>query len=299
MGRFELSLQGTYTWLPDPEHAFGIDTFFPDQLRWDNLEYEPEFGGRVAARYAVGPYDKIEARFAYFGEFEDSQRQTGVFGYAPAAPPPPIPGVAEGVAGPFTANFAMESTLWTAELNWWSEWFCDGRWRVDTVVGARAIAFDEEADVSGFDPAFNPGFPGAPFVHSDTENLFLGVQAGARAHYDLNQCIELNASLKGMLGNINRKTVVSDNSVFSGGPHSGSLEEDEFVWGFEAEVGVRWRLVRWLSIEAGYSLLFLDDVQRANDALNFGASTSGAVQAQSDPDQLYAHTLFAGVTLQF
>jgi Putative beta barrel porin-7 (BBP7) len=299
LGRFEVSLQGTYTYITDPEHAFGVDTFLPDQVRWDTLEFDGEPGGRAAVRYAVGPLDWIEARFAYLGEFDDQRRQTGVAGYAPAAEPPPIPGVAPGVAGPFTADFSMESTLWTAELNWWSEWFCDGRWRVDTVVGARVISFEEDAEVNSVDPGFNPGFPGDPFVRSETDNLFLGVQAGARVHWDIHQCFELNASLKGLLGNLNRETVVTDNSVFSGGPHSASLEEDEFVWGFEAEVGARWRLLRWLSLEAGYSLLFLDNVQRANDAMNFGASLSGAVQAQSNPDQLFAHSVFAGITLQF
>jgi hypothetical protein len=299
LGRFEIALQGTYTFITDPEHAFGLDTFFPNQLRWDTLDYDGEFGGRVALRYAMTPCDRIEARGAYLGEFSDSTRQTGVFGFSPFGVPPPIPAVAPGVAGPFTADFEMESTLWTAELNWWSEQICDGRWRLDTVVGARVISYEEDADARNFAPAFNPGFPGAPFIRSETENLFIGIQAGGQAHWDIAQTFELNASFKAMLGNINRESVVSDNSIFSGGPHTGTLEEDEIVWGFEAEAGVRWRLVRWLSIEAGYSLLFLDEVQRANDALNFNASPSGALQAQSLTDQIVAHTLFAGITLQF
>jgi hypothetical protein len=299
LGRFEVALQAMYTIITDPEHAFGLDTFLPNQLRWNDLDYDPELGGRVALRFAMTPCDRVELRGAWFGEFDDSVRQTGVFGFGPAGAVPPIPAVAPGVAGPFAADFSVESELWTVELNWWSEQICDGRWRLDTVVGARAIYFDEEASVTNFTPAFNPGFPGAPFIRSESENLFLGIQAGGQVHWDLSQCFEINASLKGMLGNINRETVVTDNSIFSGGPHQAVLEDDEIVWGFEAEAGVRWRLFRWLSIEAGYSLLFLDEVQRAYDAMNFNGAASGAVQAQSAPDQVVTHSLFAGLTLQF
>jgi hypothetical protein len=33
--------------------------------------------------------------------------------------------------------------------------------------------------------------------------------------------------------------------------------------------------------------------------MNFGLSTSGAVQAQQAADQLFAHTFFAGISLSF
>ena len=81
------------------------------------------------------------------------------------------------------------------------------------------------------------------------------------------------------IGNLNRNVTVTDNSIFAGGSHTSRSEEDELVFAFEVELSGRWRLNRCLSLVGGYRLLFVDDVVRANDAMDFNKSFSGAVQA--------------------
>ena len=56
---------------------------------------------------------------------------------------------------------------------------------------------------------------------------------------------------------------------------------------------------RCLAFTLGYNLLFLDNVQRANDAMDFSASTSGAVQARNEVDQLLWHGVYAGISFEF
>jgi hypothetical protein len=106
-------------------------------------------------------------------------------------------------------------------------------------------------------------------------------------------------SIKGLVGNLNRTILVQDDSMFAGGLHSASSEDDEIVFGFDAEVGFRWRLARWIAVTGGYDLLFLDNVQRAHMAMDFSHSTSGAVQAQQNPDQLLIHSFFLGLNFNF
>ena len=140
---------------------------------------------------------------------------------------------------------------------------------------------------------------GARFVDSDVDNDFFGLQANVAVHIDANQCLEFYASGKGMFGVLNKDIDVSDDSIFAGGTHSAHSEDDEFVFGVDFELGFVWRITRNIGITGGYELLFLDDVQRAEDAMDFSRSNTGAVQARQEPDQLVVHSVFLGVTINF
>ena len=161
---------------------------------------------------------------------------------------------------------------------------------------ARYLQLNELSTVDFSQPPL-PQFAGPSFVNSDVENLFVGLQVGAMFHWDIHPCFELNALLKAMGGNINRKIEVTDRSIFAGGPHSASSEDDEIVFGAEVELGFKWRIHRRWAITGGYNLQFLDGVVRAYDAMDFSHSNSGAVQARQLTDQMLIHSVFLGLNL--
>ena len=87
--------------------------------------------------------------------------------------------------------------------------------------------------------------------------------------------------------------------LLAGGPHTASEGDDEFVFGLNLDLSAAWHLTPHLAIVGGYDLLFLDNVQRAEDGMDFSNSNSGAVQATQNPDQLVIHSLFLGITFSF
>jgi hypothetical protein len=92
---------------------------------------------------------------------------------------------------------------------------------------------------------------------------------------------------------------VSDQDFFSGGPHSGSIDEDDFVAGFEVDAVLRWWFSERAAVSLGYSLLIIDDIVRAHDALDFSQSGTGAVQPIRTTDELVVHAILFGVVLDF
>lgn len=210
-----------------------------------------------------------------------------------------VPGLIPGISAVNTGDFTSEADLYTGEFNWWCEQLCEGQMRYDTLLGLRTVYFNETARADKVANPIVPGFPGAAFVASDVKNWFIGLQGGGAVHWDASQCFEVTLSGKAMLGNMNRQINVSDQAIFSGGTHASTLDDDEIVFGGELELGLRWRLTRWLAITGGYSWLFLDGVQRATQAFNFGASTSGAVQAQMQTGQIVVHSVFLGLNINF
>ena len=146
-----------------------------------------------------------------------------------------------------------------------------------------------------------PGpFPVADgFVDSDVKNKFYGGQLCLAAHYDADPRWTFASSLKALMGSLDRDLAVVDNSIFAGGTHSSKEGDDEFVFGINFELNATWRLAPHVSLFAGYDLLVLDNVQRAEDGMDFSNSNSGAVQATQNPDQLVIHSLFVGVTFTF
>jgi hypothetical protein len=272
-----------------PEGTFGLESFTGNQMNWEGVDYDPTYGGGILIQHALSSCSRIELRGSWLGQVDASARTTGQFAFAP-----PIPGIA--------ANNSMivesEAEVITGELNWVRQ-LGGCRTRYDLGLGLRATYFEETASANNFATAFNPGFPGAPFVTSTVEEYFIGAQLVTGVHHDVNRCLELSAMFKPALGNLNRNLTVNDNSIFAGGAHTSRSEEDELVFAFEVELSAKWRLNRCIALVAGYRLLFVDDIVRANDAMDFTKSFSGAVQAAHTTDQLFVHTLFAGVNLSF
>jgi hypothetical protein len=288
-GRFEATFEGMFSFLSDADdRPFGEDSFDPDQISWSGIEFDGEIGGRVTLAFRASGTDRLEVRGSWFGEWDESATQTGVFGFSPGDDPD-----GNDVSDEVVADLRVESRLWSAELNWWTEVACEGAFRWDVGVGARYIQFDEDARAD----VVNTTTLATGSVLAEVENMFVGGQAMAAAHVDFGRDFEGFASVKALVGNLRRNIDVTTDSIFVGGVSAGSSEEDEIVWGLDAELGLKLRLTRWLALTAGYEFLFLDKVQRGFDAMDFSRSDTGSVQPGRDEDQLVVHAFYAGFSI--
>jgi hypothetical protein len=289
-GRWEIDLQATFGLMNDPQGPLGEPIFAGGApgYDWGAIDHDWEFGARGALRYAVAGQRWLEARGGYYGKWNGTSNQVGRrFGFLPQAP---------FVSGVSNAVLTTEAELMGAELNFISEFACTGCIRFDFVFGGRWLDFKDTARAS-FAPNAGVGLFGPGFVNSVAENTLLAGQAGVVAHWDVSDRFELNAGIKAILGNLNRKATVTDQNIFVGGPHRAVSEEDDIVFGTDIEVGFKWRWTTWLAFTAGYNMLFVDDVLRGNTAMDFTKSTSGAVQARQELDQLIVHSVFAGFNI--
>lgn len=296
IGRWELTIAGQFSGMGSPDGILGEDLFIPgNHLRWNGVDYKSQLGGRLGISYRVEPQSRVELIGVYYGKPDGSNAQNGQFAARPG-----VTGLGD-ISRVVDAAFRSQAEAWGLELNWWTELTCKGAWRVDAGIGARYLSFDETAHVDFVtSPAFVGPFPVANgFVDSFAQNRFYGGQLGLAAHYDADCRWELGASLKALFGSIDRNLTVSDDSIFAGGRHSSREGNDEFVFGMNLDLTATWHVAPCVSVLAGYDLLFLDNVQRAEDGMSFAQSNSGAVQARQTPGQLVIHSIFLGVVFSF
>ena len=294
IGCLDVALEGSYSFLSNPDGLLGeLVAGNTAPLNWNDLDYGGEFGGRVTIGYRYEPFRRIEVRGAYYGNPTDSRSVSGFFGATPG-----ITGTGD-LSRPVDAAFSTDATTWGVELNWWNELSCDGAIRTEWGLGARYVSFDETAHV-GF-VATGPGpFPVANgFVDSDTTNDWYGIQGCFAVHYDVTASLDLGFTVKALLGQVRSETHVSDDSIFAGGAHSASAKDEQIGIGADIDLSARWRVTSRISVIGALNVLWLDKVQRAEDALDFSHSATGAVQARNAPDQLLMESLYLGVAFTF
>jgi len=293
-GNWDVTIEGAMSSISNPDGILGETLFVPgNQLAWDGVDYEGTFGARLSVSYRFECESRVEFRGTYYGNPDASDTDAGFFAARPGDD-----GLGD-ISRPVNASFQSEAELFSFEFNWWTELKCSGHWRWDAGIGVRYISFDEDAQAD-----FVTTGPGAfpvnnGFVRAEVQNDFIGAQAMLAAHADISDSMEFYGSLKAMFGSVDRQIDVTDLDVFAGGFHSASVDDDEFVFGLDFEIGLKWHLSRCLALGASYNLLFLDNVQRGEDAFDFSQSNSGAVQARQATDQLVVHSLFFGVSFNF
>lgn len=298
-GRLVIWAEGLWSFLKAPEGLMGEAPYLagptanPDPIDWGVLDYDDgQAGGRFTVRYAVAPEMWIEARATYYGEYSDTKSESGRFGFMPG------PAGVGGVTVPNTADLRVESEVYGGELNFWTEVACTGTASWSVGGGAHWVQFNEGVTASNWAVPFAP-FDTPPYMRSYVQNTYIAAQFGGSVRWEITPCFDVTLLLKGMLGNMNRQLTVSDNSVFSGGYHGATNETNEVVAGVDVDVSVRWRLTRWLALTAGYNLLFVDNVLRAHDGMDFTKSNSGAIQPIDAADQLVVHSVLLGIQVQF
>jgi hypothetical protein len=297
-GCFTIWLEGLYSFFDAPEGGFGLPPFLaggpavPDPIVWDGLDYEGAFGGRVTLQARTAPQSYVELRGTYYGSYESSARDAGQFGFLTG------PGGVGGVIVPNAATMTAEADIFGAEINYWTEVACIDCASWNLGAGVHWVQLEESAGAVDWAAPFAP-FTSPATITSTVENTFIGVQLGGMVRWALNPRLEFQGSVKGMVGFMMRDIVVQDSSVFSGGAHTATSEDDQIVAGLDVDLLLHLKLTRMIGITAGYNLLFVDNVVRAHDAFDFTLSGSGAVQAQQKTDQAIVHSLLVGVVINF
>jgi hypothetical protein len=297
-GCWDITLEAAAGFLSGPEGQLGEPAFgaVASQFSWGGLTYDLALGARGSLRRQLEPQSWLELRGFGGVKSRDSQSQNGVFGFRPPVGPPPVPPITVSNA----VNGVLETSAQTfgAELNYIHEIDCSGCWRWDILGGARWINFEEHSRASFNNPPIGVG-AGAAFVDSLSINRFIGGQLGAAGTWGLSERLEATFGAKGLVGSIDRSVRVAGNNIFVGGPTRSSVNEDEVTFGFDIEASLKFRLTPRFALTAGYNLLFLDNVVRAYDAMDFSQAFSGAVQARQELGQLVIHTVFAGINVNF
>lgn len=289
LGRTEIVVEGAFTLFDDMSGPVG--TGLPagtPALRWDGASYDGEFGGRLTVRHAFSAKDKAELRGTWYGEFDQASNQVGAIGFTT----PPV----AGVLGPFPAALRTSSELYGIEGNWWRELCCKGKWRFRSVLGVRYLNLQETATLTA--NGVLPG-GGSALAHSDVGTDFIAGQLGGDARWLATKNLEVGIGAKLMLGAKKTDAKVNDVSVLAGGAHASSSRKTEFGLGAELEVSLLRRFTRNISGTLGYTLLFMNDAVRADDAMDFSQAATGAVQTKLDGSSLLVHSFFLGVQINF
>lgn len=272
---------------PDPEGIIGLDPgagLMP--YRWDLNEFDA--GGAIRAnvgRY-IRPCERLELRGSFQGWEEDS-RQTGRFGFSPT------PGAAPIVSPTSAATLENEVRLWSVEVNWWKTIPGSRRSRFSWGLGGRVIGLTDKASAKDW-----VGLAADAYLEGKARNTLWAGQVMGAWHLRPNDRFELAVIGKGLFGALNRDLSEKDTSIVTGGPTSDAeRERTDFGWGLEGEVRATWRPWARVGFTLAYTALFLDDVSRGHEILDFSQAATGSVQINDAKDSVVVHTLYFGVHL--
>src|SRR5262245_49030809 len=139
-GKWDISLEGTVSWISSPDGILGETLFIPGhQLNWDNVDYGGEFGGRATIAYHPSCLTRVELRGTYYGNPDGNDTDAGFFALRPGNN-----GLGD-ISRPVNADFHADAELWGIELNGWTELACRDRWRFDAGLGVRYLSLNETA----------------------------------------------------------------------------------------------------------------------------------------------------------
>ncbi|MDJ0521159.1 MAG: BBP7 family outer membrane beta-barrel protein [Planctomycetota bacterium] len=282
--RWDFTLEGALSLFDDPEGILGEPLpAGTTPFDWGLNELDEAFGGRVTVGYSVGRRYRVEGRFTWLGEWEGSSRQTAQFGTRPT------PTAAVAVSPALTSTLTSETEMWGGELNVWRTIRADRCSQWDVGLGARYLRIDDTARATNW-----TGFPTADLLSEAENGFFCGQICGA---YRRNMSSRFQVSFVGkvLLGGMSRDLSESDTRIVTGGPTANAvLEESDFAVGLEGEIGALWRISSRFGVTASYSILYVTEVARANEILDFSQGATGSVQLQDRTDSVVVHSFFFG-----
>ncbi|HKF43900.1 MAG TPA: BBP7 family outer membrane beta-barrel protein [Thermoanaerobaculia bacterium] len=233
-----------------------------------------------------------------------------------------------------TAAERLSRNLTSVEINGYGTRNRNDRGGLQFLGGFRWLNLSEEFQFATSSP-FNPPQPADIWLTTDrfdARNNFYGLQAGVRGKWDWDR-FSANGALKVGLGAMVQRVDIDGSLTtddFSGTPGT----TQRFVGGYfalpsnigrrsrtvfgilpELEVGGAYSIAPWLSVSAGYSFLYTNNVARPGDQVNRNINTTQSVSwtrkvalnpkgpAQPSFDfegsSFYAHGFNAGLTFRF
>ena len=237
------------------------------------------------------------------------------------------------LAGAFAggATEKLQSHLWGVELNGVRPLLRQGPFRLEAVGGFRYLRFSEDYRFRTSSPDIPPGTTTVFMTRDDFDagNSFYGLQAGARAAYDIGP-FTADAGVKVALGAMRQSVDIAGSLVtnqfsptvttYPGGyfaqpTNIGSHERTVFAVIPEANLNISFRLTSWASIVAGYTFLYASNVVRPGEQIDrtvnptqspsFGGPVPVNLVGAARPrfkfegTDFWAHGLNVGVVLRY
>lgn len=276
-------LEGAISVLDDPDGNLGEPAAGLPALTWGANNYDPAFGmrGSIARCWGDG---ELEARIAFLGGWDDSTRQTGAFGFANVF----------GASPTATTTLRSMADFVSLEANYWHNLnnrdadACGPWFRVG--AGIRFFKYREIAEARDW-----VGLAPDSFLNGEADNSFIGGQILGSAGWVATDCVELEVSGRLFAGLMSRDITIDETSILSGGSKRATSEEDEFSWGAEIGIDASFKVTNCTLFTVGYSLIYLNDVARAHDTLDFSRGNTGAVQAVQRTDSVLIHSIYLGL----
>lgn len=286
--RNHLEIQGHVSVLtPDPEGGIAVD-LGGDPARWDPLEYDPEIGGRVAFTFPWSRWD-VTIAGTWWGRWEDDATDFG------SLTSTQFPGGPPGINPPDNVQLHEEATLWDVNLTFMKAWYCSPCFTSRWGFGVRYLHFDEEADFTF--AAIGPA-PVFSTIQSDIDNDLLAAELVAEGVWKLSGCWDFLARGSVFAGWMRRKgeiSVVNAPITLTGATD----DRDDFGYGGELELALRWHPSGCWSISVGYGVLLLGPVTRGHDSMDFENSAANDFGPVFNDDTLLVHRVFLGVGFDF
>jgi hypothetical protein len=285
-----LEIQGHLAMLtPDPEGIVTVDTGAPGQTTWDDLDYDPEIGGRVAFTFPWTCWD-VTIAGTWWGSWEGDHTTSGT-----TLTSTPVPGGPFNTSPPFDVVLHEEATLWDVNLVFMKAWTCSPCFNSRWGFGARWLHFDEEASFEF--PVGVVALTTGSFA-SDIDNDLIAAELVAEGVWKLSGCWDFLARGSVFAGWMHREGEMSAVNITP--PITGaSDEQDDFGFGGELEIALRWHPSACWSLSLGYGLLALGNVTRAHEAFDFSNAGVLDIGPVFEDDLLLVHRVFVGVGFNF
>ena len=180
------------------------------------------------------------------------------------------------LAGTVTAR--TSNTFYGAEANLRSGVFCGPCWNMDLIAGYRYLALDENLRVGESLQALQVPLTFALNDSFRVNNRFNGGQIGLESEWRRNRW-SLDLKAKVALGNMSERVeifgstltngVVANRGLLAQPSNSGTFQRNHFAVVPDVGVNVGYQVTNHLRAFVGYDFLYLSDVVRAGDQVDF------------------------------
>lgn len=288
--RWAMGLAGGASWMDSPAGIVGLEPAPANPLEWGTLEYPAAFAGRGSLAYRAGGRWGVAVRGTYWGKTDDEGTDAGNWLSASA------PGDTD-LSRPLAGSLSGELTLWDVGAGFWFEWCCSPCTVFVAGFGGRLARLDESVRLDFAVTDVGPATSGS--LASDVENELLLAEVSLGWRWVAGSRCTLGFTVTGLVGGVTSDVDVSDENVFTSGVHAGGRKDEDTTYGLQLDLVSEWRMSSRCGLTVGYSLLWLDNIQRASTALDLSQSGTGAVQAASTPEDFVAHALLVGISFDF
>jgi hypothetical protein len=280
-GRIELQL-GVSFLSPDPEGEISAPSTAPDRGMWDDLDYDLELSGRIEWTFANWCGWELALAGTYWGQWDEATtltnaRLTSNFGNTLF----PVVGL------------ESEALLWDINLTAVKPFTCSRCFTASWGGGIRYLRFDEES-------AFTPDNPPLGTMSMDVDNGLLALEGVVQASWSLSRCWELFGRAS-VFGGWMHTRGEGASTVAGLGAVDSTESRDEFGYGGEIEVALRWHMSACWTLSIGYDLLVMGEVTRAYEAIDntqFGVGGGADLGPIFGDEWITCHRVYLGLAFE-